>query len=118
MVTDSSIKCPYTKIQLILSTIDIEKKLTPEKQEEIKQALAKYATDPEDKMKAVAEFIGVSIDKLIESPNMDSLIIRYDYYRVNKMLEELEKVGLKNIEAWAILILITHPDFFDSIEEV
>lgn len=105
---------PYTKLELLVASIGLEKKLdTEEKQQALKNAIEKVGVAPEDKMKATADFIGISLETLVASPNMDSLISKFEEHITQKMIDAMKEIGLTDKEAWSLFLLWIGHNAFD-----
>jgi phosphoribosylaminoimidazole (AIR) synthetase len=104
---------PYSKFELSLALISASE-LIEAKQEEIRQKLETIVkVEPENKMKAVADFTGISLNDLINSPNMDKLVKRFDDYNLNQVVTILKEAGLSDKEAWAVFIYMYEPKLLD-----
>ena len=106
------IHIPYSKFELTFALGTAGDILEP-KQKELTEKVNAIAAEPENKMKAVAEFIGISLNDLINSPNMDKLIQQFDDYKRDQVMIILKELGLSDKEAWAVFVYIFNPHLLD-----
>lgn len=107
------IQVPYSKMDLLLASLSLDTKLTEEKKEQFESRLAKMAPE-ENKMKEVAKYIGISLETLVDSPNLDKLIRQYENYKIMQMVQFLEDdLELTNKEAWAFVTMAIAPQLLD-----
>jgi len=107
------IKIPYSKMDLFLASISLNTKVTEEKQKQFESMVEKI-TPEENKMKEVAKYIGVSLETLVDSPNLEKLIGQYENYKIMQMVQFLEnEMELTNKEAWAFVTMAFAPQLLD-----
>jgi hypothetical protein len=107
------IQIPYSKMDLFLASISLNTKLTEEKKEQFESMLGKMAPE-ENKMKEVANYIGISLETLVDSPNLGKLIEQYENYKIMQMIQFLEnEMELTNKEAWAFVTMAIAPQLLD-----
>jgi hypothetical protein len=101
----------------MLAIYSISEKLSEKEKEleDIKKKIeAKFAMDPKDKMKAIAEYVGISLEALISSPNMDKLIVKYDLHILASFRECLKtELDLTDKESWAMVVGMFNPSALD-----
>lgn len=109
---------PYSQLELTIA-LSGAAKIMEGKEEEVDKKLdalkLKFSTD--NKMKATADFIGISLTDLINSPNMNSLINHYEAYQRGCILDVLTDLGLSKKEAWAVFIYMYKPELLDMEHE-
>jgi len=104
---------PYSKMDLLLASLSLENKLTKEKQKQF-VSMAEKMSPKEDKMKEVAKYIGISLETLVDSPNLDKLIGQYENHKIIEMIQFLEnEMELTNKEAWAFATMVIAPQLLD-----
>ena len=95
-------KIPYTELELRLALIklsDREKELVP-----IMEELNKLVDEKEKPAKRIADFHGIEVDQLINSPNYSVLQKEYQANILQKSVDFLmDKGGLTHKEAWALI---------------
>jgi hypothetical protein len=108
---------PYTKWELMLAVHSAGEKLIDKEKEleDIREKInAKFAMEPKNKMKAIAEYVGISIEALINSPNMDKLIVKYDLHILASFRECLKtELDLTDKECWAMVVGMFNPSALD-----
>jgi len=103
------IKLPYNKIELLTTLIGIEKKISVKKLkkvgEEIKAELKDRLPDDEKSINTIiAKQNGISVEALINSPNLKLLQSQYQDSILTDVVGKLEtKLKLDNKEVWALL---------------
>jgi len=101
---------PYSALELNIALLSIESKLTEETIDGITNAV--NAAIPRVKShaelnKAVADYNGISLEQLINSPNMTAMVKEYQAYNCKKVIANIEKLGFTNKESWALLVTAT-----------
>ena len=100
------VKSPYNEYDLKLALLGInESLLTDDLINELNSI--SNVKDNVSLQKKVAEYNGIDIITLINSPNYLILVEMYKDNIFKKSLELLESKGFKNDEAWAILVMAT-----------
>lgn len=118
------IACPYSAIQLQISSLSLDKKLkeylvknvpenaTPEmeqeflgaKMEEWFQELGGAAGMP-----GCAKHHGITVEQLLASPNMNELQAQYQQVSVERVVDLFKRhIGLDDREAWAFMAYATN----------
>ena len=99
-------KIPYTPFELRIALLNLdENKLDEKKMNEIKDELGSPPEDQKDLNKKIAEHHGISVEKLVDSPNYGILCQEYKediLYQIVKKL--VEKFDITEKEAWAIMV--------------
>ena len=101
-------KCPYSKIQLQIALYAVERKfLDYEKthgEGAAEQVMAENFSKNSVGNKEAAEYHGISLETLINSPNYSVLCSSYAASQYHKVMEFLKaEFGLTDKEAWAAL---------------
>ena len=99
-----SVKCPYDELTLKIALISI----TEEQYALLEKAPANFNI-PQSKVelnKAVADRNGMPMLDLLQSPNYTILMEEYSTFQVHNLIEDLEKRGFTNKQAWGILAVI------------
>jgi len=101
-------KIPYKGIELKLAIMALdENKLTEESGEKVNAVGVKYhITDDSSTAelnKAVAEDNGITVETLVNSPNMSKMVSDYTITAIHEIVGVMEEDGLTNKEAWAII---------------
>lgn len=103
-----NIKVPYSKLELLLAAIHAGDKLGrlgKESEDIIKDKLTRLSPDDNKSKNAeIAEFHGISVQDLINSPNMVYMSSQYDHHLVNQSIEILKSFDFSDKESWAILL--------------
>lgn len=103
----ADINCPYHAVDLKIALIGVGNLLTPEVQEKIVAQLNTIGDGIEDRAslnKKAAEFHGISMEMLINSPNMSELASQYRNHLFYEAIKVLEGLGFSNKQAWACLL--------------
>jgi len=100
------IKIPYTLLELRIALVSFnENKFDEKKLEEIRCEFAIPVYEKKDRNKQVANYHGISLEKLIDSPNYEVLCKEYEesilYLFVKKLIEKFE---ITEKEAWAVVV--------------
>lgn len=101
------IECPYSKLELIvcLRTIN-EKKLIEKCEQEIaRHEKVEQELKPlnRDFSKRIAEYHGITIEQLTNSPNYQILCNKYQEHCVLKLIKMIEvQMDLSKKQAWAL----------------
>jgi hypothetical protein len=108
------IKCPYTALELRLATHDVsEEELSDEKAQQIvkefESAMPHYKDNATCNQK-IAEFHGISVLDLINSPNMDKLKADFFQKDVQLILDIYKKHGLNDKLAWFMVMNMLAPE--------
>lgn len=102
------INCPYDDLEINIAALGLNNKL---------EVIDAMLNDPEftvkfsapaskaDLNKDIANFQGISISELINSPNYNTLVEEYKNSEVHRLLEYLKSKGFSDKEAWAFLVL-------------
>ena len=104
-----NLKVPYTKNELLLAVVTAATKLenlSSEKQEELRDSIDGVCEMDQDGNvnKAVANYNGISVQDLINSPNMAFLIQQWRMVHLNKAVNVMKNFGFEENEAWAMLL--------------
>ena len=84
-----------------LSTEKIDKKKMDEVREELITVMPKRKKDLN---KAIADYHGISVEKLMNSPDFKDLCRKYEEYTIRQVAEKFEKkFSITEKEAWALL---------------
>jgi len=97
-------KIPYSSWELRVALMNLsEDKFNKEKAEEMKDEFAFLPKRKKDLNISVAEHHGISVEKLVDSPNYKILCREYEENIIYKFVKKLEeKFGITEKEAWAI----------------
>ena len=106
----SVIKCPYDETTLKLALLGLDKKMEDEeltKKISIRLSESLPAYDKIELNKKIAQYNGISVLDLINSPNYDTL--KQEYYQniINKAIVILKEESFTDKEAWALITLST-----------
>lgn len=100
-------KCRYSDLDLKVALIGLEKKLTEHLQEAIARDLEAAGLNRgqtrSELNQLVADHHGISVEKLLGSPNLKILTETYQEDRTFKFISILEQNDLTNKEAWALV---------------
>jgi len=98
-------ECPYTELELKMARLELNKKLSDEDLKKMEEFSARYPTTAKEINKAVAKENGITLDQLIESPNMELMTKRYQDARFKEILTFFKTdLGLTDKQAWGILV--------------
>ena len=101
------IDCPYDDLTLRLAVISLGDKFTEDIQ---KNLLSKLEVNKPITKNVVAEFHGITLEQLINSPNYEILLNEHRESIVKNFLKVVKNEGcFSDQEAWALLILATNP---------
>lgn len=97
---------PYKKFEILAAVNLIDEKLLAQG-DSIQEALGKILNIelPQLHLQA-AQYHGVTVLDLINSPNYEVLTKSYQETLVSKAIQHLESAGFSNVESWAIICVI------------
>lgn len=106
-----AVQCPYNELELLISLGAAAKKLEAYEEKNGKDSVTKKLDEsglssPPDKQlnQEVANFHGVSLETLVNSPNYSKLKDEYGEHKLKQLLEFFEsEFGLDNKEGWSLL---------------
>lgn len=98
-------KIPYSSWELRFALMNLsEDKFNEKKMKEIENELAIPSKDKKELNKAIAEYHGISVEKLVDSPNYKILCQEYEENTVYQLVKKfIEKFGITEKEAWALV---------------
>lgn len=108
------LKCPYSELELNIAMLKLNNSLTEEMADEIatevENILGKRATTPAEFNLAVAKHNGITLEQLVNSPNMEYLVTSFRQYAVNTIFSVLRRKGLSELEVWAVISYLVKAD--------
>ena len=96
---------PYTEHELLIALLGIDdNKLEEAKLEELMaEFIGKLPEENRDLNKKIAEFHGISVEGLLNSPNYKILCQEYGERVIRQLIKNLqEKFGLTDQQSWAL----------------
>lgn len=110
------VKIPYSKMELQIASFDLMSRL--EKDTEIREKFEIVAKalviEPGTKLKCVAEYHGIQLELLVNSPNMNNLVDAWEENRAKHIVSKFEEIGFDVKESWILLSFLTDSsDIFD-----
>lgn len=107
--------CPYSKLELSLASLKLMSKLDEEQIKLIDTAIGNFSFPAGDTMKEVANFIGIPLETLVNSPNMKELIQQFEEAKVLELFSMLEKdFNFTRQECWVFFVLAQDPNCLDD----
>ncbi len=105
----SEIKCPYDSITLKLALLGLDKKLEDDElAKKINIRMSEFlVTDKSEINKKIAEYNGISVIDLINSPNYSLLREEFSKTLILKAIDVLKEESFSDKEAWALLSVAT-----------
>jgi len=105
----SEITCPYDKITLQIALLGLEKKMADDTlAEKINSKLSNFLIEDKSVLnKKIAEYNGIEVIDLINSPNYDTLKQEFSETLIHKSIEVLKEETFTDKEAWALVALGT-----------
>jgi len=103
------IKIPYEIFELRVALLELQQRSDFNAQvlDEALKSL-ELPTEKSEINKRAAEFQGISVLDLINSPNYETLVAECSHATLEKLIQTMkDDGGLKDIEAWAIFALST-----------
>ncbi|MDO8443273.1 MAG: hypothetical protein Q7S81_03415 [bacterium] len=102
-------KIPYSLCELRIALLTLsEDKFTEKKMNELQNELAVPPVEQKDRIKAIAEYHGLIVEKLVNSPNYKVLCQEYDENIVFQLVKKMvEKFGISEKEAWALVAYVS-----------
>jgi len=103
-------KIPYSSWELRMALLSLSddkfnEDNVKEKLEEIKDELNFCPEENKDLNKKIAEHHGISVEKLVDSPNYKILCQEYHDNVIYQFVMKLEKkLGITDKEAWALMV--------------
>lgn len=99
------IKIPYSSMELRVALLNFdENKFSEDKIKELKSEFEDLSND-KDQNKRVAEYHGISVEQLINSPNYKVLCEEYGESIIYEFVKKLkEKFETTDKEAWALVL--------------
>lgn len=100
------IKIPYSSWELRRALLGLPmEKFTTEKVAELKAEFPVPSDGKSGLDRMVAEYHGISVEKLLNSPNYNTLCREYEENILKKLSKKLvEKFGITDKEAWALIV--------------
>ena len=97
-------KCPYNELDLKLAMIGMPE-LTTELETKFGNIKLEFPQTQAEINKAVAEHNGITLEMLINSPNMGAMITTYREILLLKLIDQLKsELGLTDKQAWALVV--------------
>jgi|GEM_PF-3362287 len=103
------IKLPYSKVELLVTFIDLQKTISVRRLKkafaEIEKELdAKLPNNETNAMELIAKYNNISVETLVNSPNLQVLQSQYKDLMYKSVVEKLEKkLKITEKEAWSII---------------
>ena len=103
---DEVITVPYDQLSLRLALLSLESKLNDEKMYRIKDKIEEIVPKGKlDQNERIAEYNGINLETLINSPNYSTLKKEYIANMLNKAVDIIMEEDFTHKESWAILAL-------------
>lgn len=102
-------KIPYTALELRVALIGLDEEKFNEKKMseiggEIEDEMGSSPKENKDLNMKIAEHHGISVERLVDSPNYKILVQEYEDSRICQLIKKLvEKLGITDKEAWALM---------------
>ena len=100
-------------LQIASLGINTKVEADPEFESKFISTVEKFSFPAEDKMKKVAEHIGITLEVLVASPNMDKLIEQFDDHVIRELIDALQSLGFTHKEAFAFIVLGLYSNLLD-----
>lgn len=103
------INIPYSQFELDIALLSISNRLEEENFTEIMQEFVtafeeKTGKTQAERNKKIAEFHGITVSEFINSPNLTTLVEMFqESYTIEMKNTLMEKLGVSDKEAWAII---------------
>lgn len=106
-------KIPYTEMQLLAGKLELMDIIErdeggfEEKSEEVRREFeAQFPEAKKDLNARVAEFHGITVDTLVNSPNYTTLTSEYGEDVLKRLIGRMkEKLGLTDLQAWTLFAI-------------
>lgn len=105
----ADMNCPYDEITLKVALLGLNKKMEDEALgNRIKERLSEFLiTDKADLNKKLAEYNGVGVLDIINSPNYTTLREEFSKTLILRAIDVLKEESFTDKEAWALITLAT-----------
>lgn len=110
--SDCKIEIPYTDFELKLALFGVQN--SEERIKEISEHLKKdIPSTPAQKHKCIADHYGISVLDLINSPNFEILVQKFELSKIFEFKQKMVEGGFTEKEAWAIIAAANNTLKFD-----